>query len=322
MKSDTKKRIVPIVLLIVYILLATLGVYQFIGFLLSTLLSIPLAIYIIKSKESAYFHITYNIIAVIGVGLMSRSIDGTLIYLISVTTLAYIFLFLYKEQFPLPNIIVYGTLLISVMMFIYMGAMKVLGVNYEAQFISILEEMKHIFLPILKENFSAAGINDIETQNQLIQSFIAVIDMMKQIYPAFMVLSTLSLITVSTLILNVVLRIKNKFIPSARQLLEFRVSKIVIAILFVAMLIVGFESNVNSTLMIVAVNLVVILNMLLSLVGGLALLGIVRKSTMHTGLKVICYIVVVVIFTTWPTILMLFGSLDTLFNYRKVNIIV
>lgn len=322
MKQDTKKTIVLISLIALYILVGVLGIYEMLGLLLFPILSIPLAVYVIRNEQKLGIHFLYNIIIMIGIYLGSQSIQSILVYLVGICVPTYTLLFLYKKRLPLPNIIMYTGLIITAGMFIYFMLMKQLGVDYEVQFILMLDEIKAISIENLNEIFKASGLTGTASPEELQQLFVSMVDTIKLMYPALVLLEVFFLTIIQVLLVNSILRIKNKTLPSIKQFLEFKISKVAIVILFIAMMGINMSTSLNNGWITLCFNVMVVLTMLLNVIGVLAIVALIRKTAINKMFKILGYVMVVFLFITSPTILMLLGCLDTIFNYRKVKIIV
>lgn len=322
MKKESKKNIALYSLVILYIVLAASGLYGYLGIIIFPILSIPLAAYMLTYKQPVSVHFLYNLVIVIVSYIFTRHLESALIYIIGVCIPAYSVVFLYKKKLPLPNIIMNETVIVSSTLLVYILIMKEMGINFEQQFIVELENTKELFLQILGQSFVLNGITDLNVQSQMNVAVISLMDYMKQIFPAFVVFGAWFLTTIQVLIFNALLRRKDKSYPSAKQLLYFKMSRFILLIFVAAMLMVGMSSSQHSGIAILGINLFVIINMTLSLMGALSLAALMQKTMLNGVIKVICYILIFIMFWAAPTLLILFGGLDTLFNYRKVTIIV
>ena len=89
-----------------------------------------------------------------------------------------------------------------------------------------------------------------------------------------------------------------------------------------SMLLSDLNIEVLDSIMILDMNLMYFLMSLLQIVGTLALIALLRKTSANSMAKGIGYIAIVFLFIFFPYITMFFGCLDAIFNYRKVKIVV
>ena len=107
-----------------------------------------------------------------------------------------------------------------------------------------------------------------------------------------------------------------------KQLIQFRLSKAAVAIFVLAMLLISVVSSEQNALIVLGMNLINVFVWLFRLAGGLGFIGLIYQSKVSNGLKILGYIGIGLAFIIFPYILMIFGCLDTFFNYRKIDIVV
>lgn len=329
MKDDQKKIIVLLGFIIGYILLGVLGVYEVGGILIFPLISLPLALYLIRNKEEIKKQFIYHGIIAIGIYAITGSIYNLLVYIVGICIPAYAISYFYKKRIPIPNVIMNVTLIMSIAFFAYFSFMKAVGIDYEAQFIALLDQLKEVPLANINEYITASNLGstmsaaDLELLQINFKTFInTMIDTLKNFYPSFVLLQVLIFTSISVILLNILLRKKDKHVPSLRQLLNFRISKFGVLLLFISMIGVDMSMSMGSASTIISLNLMFFLSTLLQIVGALALFAIIQRAPFGKGIKIIGYILVVILFSASPYLLMFFGCFDAIFNYRKVTIIV
>ena len=323
MKQDTKRTFILCTLLILYIILAILGVYNVGSASILPILSVPYALHIAKNNYSIGIHALYNVTAGVAIFSITGGVESVIIYIIGIGIPAYAASCFYKKKLSLPSIIIYTAIINASAMLLYQVLMKVLGVNYELQYILYTEKIKTVFIPILMEQ--VANINGMVDKNfelQLTETLINNFELIKQLFSSLLIINAFVCTTIQVLIMHGVLRIKDKSLPKFGELLEFRVSKVVILFLVVAMTLVGTASNASSGTVILGVNVLVVTYMLFMILGLLSMIGLIRKSSVNKGMKVMSSIFLVIIIMFAPTLLILNGFLDTLFNFRKVTLVV
>lgn len=323
MKQDTKKTLTLCMLLVFYIILAIPGMYNIGVTIILPLLAIPLMLYMIKNTLSRNTHILYHVATLLAIYALTTSIESCLIYITGIVVPVYAVSYFYKKKYPLPNTIMYAGIVNGIALLIYQGIMKSLGVNYELEYILLIEELKKALLPIITSQITLASkVVDKGLEVQLVRMFIDNLDLVKQLFASMLIIHAFICTIVQVLIVNLILRRKNKEMPAFGQLLDFRVSKVLLVILAGAILLVAMTTDSISGTMILGINVVVIMYMLFMLLGFLSVIGIIKKSSINKGLKIISSIFLGVLIIVSPTLLILFGFLDTVFNFRKVTIVV
>ena len=310
-------------LLVFYIILAIPGMYNIGVTIILPLLAIPLMLYMIKNTLSCNTHILYHVATLLAIYALTTSIESCLIYITGIVVPVYAVSYFYKKKYPLPNTIMYAGIVNGIALLIYQGIMKSLGVNYELEYILLIEELKKALLPIITSQITLASkVVDKGLEVQLVRMFIDNLDLIKQLFASMLIIHAFICTIVQVLIVNLILRRKNKEMPAFGQLLDFRVSKVLLVILAGAILLVAMTTDSISGTMILGINVVVIMYMLFMLLGFLSVIGIIKKSSINKGLKIISSIFLGVLIIVSPTLLILFGFLDTVFNFRKVTIVV
>ncbi len=327
MDTNVKGLVSRVCLMTLYISLSVLGLYYAIGLVLFPIIAIPCIIYFINNKIDRKQHLLFQMIVSIGIYLITGNFICILIYLVSVCIPTYIILYFYKEKFPLPNIIMYSTICLAIVVLVFFMVMKALGIDFEAEYIYILNDIKEVstaniekILTIQNPHLTSSNIAELSIEmKQLIKS---VISAMQSLYSALIILQLLLAVGISVIIGNVFLRRKNKGLPSLRELINFKLSKVSLLILFISMMGLVSLSNENSSWAIVSLNIVFFLMTLFQIIGTLALIGLLAKSGISKGIKVTGYITVILLASISPDLVIVFGCVDTLFNYRKAKIVV
>ena len=306
MEQDKKNVIKLIAVMIIYILLSALGVFNAVGSVLFPILALPFAYYCVRNKMTVLFHIGFHVIISMVIYGITQNIVCILIYFVSVVIPAYIILVLYQQKMALPNRIMYGGLGLAGVIFVFFTVIKYLGMDFEAQFGAALDEMNHELVTTLESvtklastaGQSVASVAELEHSIALMKETLSMsVDTFKAFYAAIIVTQIVICFAVMLIIVNALLRRKMSDIPG-----------------------IGGESS--GTMLILALNLMSFLANLLEVAGVFGLIALLKRTSINQGLKVLGYIGIALIFIISPYILMFFGCLDAIFNYRKVSIVV
>lgn len=322
MKSSSKSIMAFVSLMLIYILLARVGVYSAVGIVLFPILSIPLAVCLIKNKLPIGLDFLFSIAIIIGIYLLTSSIQSASIYIISVCIPAYAVNVFYKRQVPLPNTIMYVSIIMAALIFIYMGVMKQIGVDYELQFIVLMDEVKALYFETLGTISSLAVAPSVLETSIMKELITLVIDTIKQVYPALILTGGMLLTIIQVILLNVLINKKDTRIRSLKELFHFRLSKITVFIFFIAIMMLTFSADASALVRILSLNIFFFLEFLMKVMGIISVIVLLKRAHINTIFKILGYMTLAVLIITPTSILMMVGCFDTLFNYRKAEIIV
>ncbi|MBQ1274644.1 MAG: DUF2232 domain-containing protein [Cellulosilyticum sp.] len=327
--EDDKKNVIKFIgIMIIYILLSALGIFGQVGMALMPIVSIPFALYCMKNKMTLQFHIIFHIVVSASIYLMMQNVLGILIYIVSVVAPAYMILYLYKQRLTLPNMIMYGGLLLSGIAFVYFAVMKGIGFDFEAQFGAVLDTITKEFSMTLENVISmgnTTGVNISELQATAAQTkeLVAIsMETLKAFYPAIVVSQIIICFGISIMIFNTLARRKVKGLPSTGQILEYRLSKVAVVLLMIAMVLTDTSNSSSNEILLLALNLMSFLTNFFEITGALSLIALLRNTAVGRGIKLLGYVGIVLLFILSPYLLMFYGCLDAIFNYRKVSIVV
>lgn len=322
MKRSLKSVIALVSLMLVYILLASLDVYTTMGLIVFPVLSIPLAICLIKDKLTSGVDFIFNIAIIMGIYLMTYSVQSVVVYLISVCVPAYAAAFFYKKKVPLPNIIMYVSVSMTLAVFIYFAGMKAVGIDYEKGFILLIDQVKTVYFQLLISMEQSVSTQEILQQSMMKEVITLITDTIKQVYPALILIMAMAFTTIQIIFLNSLLAQRGTKMSSLKPLFNFKLSKIAVLVLFIAMMVALLSEDTNSIWVVVALNVLFVLQNLMQVMGIISISVLLKRAAIHKGLKVLGYIVLFMLLVTPTSVLMMLGCFDTIFNYRKATIIV
>ena len=322
MKRSSKDVAIVLSLMIIYILLTQLGVYQGIGILLFPILSMPFVICLIKNYFTRGLDFLFNIVVMIGIYLLSNNIQSVYIYSVSVCVPGYIGAYFYKKEVPLPNMIMYLSIGVASSVFLYLQAMKYLGIDYVAQFILGVDETKMIYFSLLETIVWSTSSQNILEQSIMKEFITLVTDTIKKVYPALILSMAVIFSSFQLILLNIIIKHKGTKLSILKQIFNFKLSKVAVLILFIAMIVPLLGQDINDTLSIASLNVLFFLQNLMQIMGVISIVVLLKRASVHNLFKALGYIMLVILLITPTNILMMFGCFDTLFNYRKAQIIV
>ena len=167
------------------------------------------------------------------------------------------------------------------------------------------------------------NVSEIQTViNQMIETVKASMEMLKTFYPAIIVSQIIISFAVTVMFFNTLARRKVQGLPKTGQILEYRLSKIAVVLLLLTMLASDLSGSSSSVMLVLAFNLMSFLANLFEITGVLSLIALLKRTSINGGIKVLGYIGIILLFIISPYLLMFYGCLDAIFNYRKVSIVV
>lgn len=324
MEQDKKNVMKLIGIMVIYILLSALGTFSQIEIVLLPIVAVPFALYCMRNKVTLQLQVIFHVAVSVVVYLMTHSLIGVLIYAVSVVIPAYIILVLYKRELPLPNIIMNGGLILATVVFCFFTLVKQLGFDYEAQYCTSLDLLASEFKSMLETvDQLGVGVNASMqiTPAEMSQSIDTIILVLKKFYGTIIVSQVMMVFAISVFLINIIARRKNKTLPSTKQILEYRISKVAVLLLVICMVVTDINST-SDTLTLLALNIIAFLASLLQIAGILSLIALLKCYAKKTGIRILGYIGVAALFMIWPDALLFYGCLDAIFNYRKVEIVV
>ena len=315
-------------IMIIYILPSALGIFSQEVTVLFPIFSLPFALYCMRNKLTIAMHSIFHVSISIVIYLLMENLYSVLIYGVGVVIPTYVILFLYKKQLPLPNMMMYTGLSLAAVVFVYFMIMKLVGIDFEIQFSSALDEVNRTFISTMDQTLQMnviEGVNSSELQQAAIQMKAVVasgIETLKALYAAIIVFHMVIASSITVMLLNVIARRKNNNLPSLREILEFRLSKVAVLLLMACMLFSDFNTSMEGAVLVLELNVMWFLMSLLQVAGTLGLIGLVSRTSAKRPVKVFGYTAIIILFIISPYIVMFFGCLDALFNYRRVKIVV
>jgi len=309
-------------IMILYVLLARLGIYTTLGILLFPILSMPLAVSLIQDKFTAGTDFLFNSAVIIGIYLMTSSIQSVLVYTVMIAIPAYTVVLLHRRKLSVPHVVMYSAIIIISAIWLYLGFMKYLGTDYQKQFILIVNEIKQIYFENLEALESSLPKQSSGQISMMKEAVIMAMDTIKLTYPAILLMTSIVLTTIQILFLGLVLKMKKANPFDFSDFFHFRLSKMAVLVLFFAMMATLTYSDINNVYVILSFNIIVFFENLFQIIGVIAVILLLKKLAINKALKIVSYILIAILFVIYPSMLMMFGCLDTIFDYRKAEIIV
>lgn len=324
MNQDIKQYINVLIIITIYISLGLIGIYSSTLIFLVPLLMVPMAIYLMGTKKNYNRDLLMHAMIAGILYFVTRRLDEVLLYMISVAIPAHILVSCYRRKLSTPHIAIYTGIGTVGIFYLYIIGMKYLQVDYLQAYNTVLDTFKVEYIKMIEEITQMSNIpDDTLAKIQLVKEQLPdVIDFFRYTYPAMLLEAGVLIGLLSTIIITLIGRIKKWRMTPLTELVHFKFSKWMAALLVIAGIIIQVSSNEQEAMLALGINLFYFVSYLLQLIGIVAVIMLIKKSSWSSGLKMLSILLSVMMFLTTPFIIMIIGLGDTLFNFRKVDIIV
>lgn len=319
--SDNIKDFIKIGLLVfIYVTLGIIGVYSTSVILLLPLLAVPMSIFLMSNQLNINKGIKINILIGITIFLISGNLIEVIFYALNVTAPAYVVAKLYKEKVAIPQLILYTATAIAGILCVTIIILQYFGVDYIHYYNELLQTYQAMQLQIF-DTVSQYGLNanQVGLLKELIQTQI---DVLKIVYPAIFFILILWGVVIQVALITLVGKLKKWTLPSLKQLLNFKLSRVTALLFIFSFLLMqgaGIRETMGSTL---GWNLFFLISSLYQFIGIISIIMLLKKARFNRIVKVLASLMVLILMYSSPSMLMIFGLLDTMFNYRKVKNVV
>lgn len=326
MNHQIKQSFKLILMIGIYVLLGIVGVYSLTLIFLAPLLMIPMTIFLMGNKKDYKRDLLIHLIIAVLLYVFTDRIQEVLLYMVSVAVPAHIFVTCYRKRLTLPQIAIYTGVGMIAFFYVYIIAMKYIQIDYIQMYNNLLDEVKLQYQTIFNELITVQdqlGSSDMSKQlvnfkRQLISS----VDVLKYLYPAIFLQVGVVLGVISTLIITFIGKLKKWRMLPLNQFLNFKFSKWMSGLFLISAFIAVYMSNGSNEIRALAINLYFFIMYVLQIMGLIASIMCIRRSKLALGARRLGIVLCVLVYFTVPFIMMIVGLADTLFNFRKVDIIV
>ncbi len=322
MQSKQKEIIWINIVIAFYILTGFLGIYDISQMIKWPIFAIPMSLLLIRTGQKEIVGLVGVMLSVLVSFLSSGKFNPVVIstFLLFILAPAFIFGTLYIEKTNIPRIIIATTITVFLNGIIFLTFNKLLGVDYLELYFLGLDTLQDIWNDSLTDPQMQQLLPEVENVHEIYARFIGkMILQAKRTYPA--TLFTLSLITstIHLLVIQLITRIRRWERPAMKEILNVGLSPVAAWVL-VGLWIVGMQvGSVDNTITFVTESMLVVLFTMFKIIGLISLIVMAMKL----GAKKITQILLIVISLFWltfnPTLLVIIGCLDSMFNFRKVK---
>lgn len=324
MNQDIKQYIKVLMIITIYISLGLIGIYSSTLIFLVPLLMAPMSIYLMGSRKNYKRDLLMHVMIAGILYFVTRRLDEALLYIISVAVPSHILVSCYRQKLSIPHIAIYTGIGTVGIFYLYIVGMKYFQMDYVQAYNVILDTFEVEYIKLLEKVTQMSNIPDQTlAQIKVIKEQLPnVIDFLKYTYPAMLLEAGVLIGLISTIIITLIGKIKKWRMPSLAQLVHFKFSRWMAALLVIAGLIIQVSSHEQEAILALGINLYYFVSYLLQLMGIVTLIMLIRRSNWTSGLKMMSILLSIMVFLSTPFIIMIIGLGDTLFNFRKVDITV
>ncbi len=318
MDNQTKDNVQLFVMISSYILLATLGIYTPIVFVIFPILNLPMLCYLTKTNHKTYHHLIAQGIITGAIFMITGSFEQALLYLIFIAGSSYLMTYFYKKDFSLPHTFIYTGVILVGLFFLYTVGMKYVGIDYIGEYMQTLDWYEQTLIQQVNElaqlNSSISNHIELFTTSVKVQ-----MEMMRLLYPAMFLTMGIGFAFINMFFFSRINKIRKVPNRSLREIGHFRFSPRMVILLIAGLSMFMVDRDL---VFILASNLVLLSTALFQFTGFVTLIVFIKRSRATKAIKVLVGIVTVFAFYLFPIPVMLVGIIDTLLNLKKSEIVV
>jgi hypothetical protein len=318
MKSSKISYAVLTSIYLVYILLGMSGFYK-LGFIFFfPILALPLTIWNLGNKQDYkrdfFFHISIGLF----IFLTTMQIDDMMLYVMNVTIPTLIITYSYRKKIDLPHTIAYTAVGMIIGSFLFVGLRQ----NYLVAYFNAIEFYQTVQLEAVQALISQGQTIFSKDQLQAMpEAIILVTTLLQYIYPAMFMIGVFVLTTLLILLVAGIGVLKKWRLPKLKELTQFKLSRFSVILYIMGWIFMQMSSTVDIWQML-GLNIFFFMQSIFQFVGIITLLTMVKNLNIGMLWKVLLILCGIILLLTSPTIIMMIGVFDTLFDYRKVPIVV
>ncbi len=305
---------------LLYIILGVVGVYAQSLIFLFPVLATPLTLYLLRHEMASKLHIGIQVGIILAILVTTGEITQVLLYSIAVVLPSYLFVACYKRNSSLPHTMFYIGLTVVGIFYVYIIAMKAVGIDYIQYYFAALDQYASMYLLMVEEVAQGMTQEEIREVIPMFKQLInAQITVLKTIYPGLLLVVGVGLAGLHIIIVGLIGRMRKWKMPSLKQFGQFTFQKKLLLLLLLSILMVqGAETNEVMQLM--GMNLYFFISALLEGLGCVTLLVLVSRRQTTAFLKGLLIVSIGGLVMTMPLVLGIVGMMDILFDFRKNKI--
>lgn len=322
MNSQRKESLWLFTMIGFYIITGFLGSYDVSMAFFWPLFAIPMSLFLIKTGKK-------EVTALIGVLLsviISFISTGTFhpivvaVFLLFIMTPSFIFGILYNKQVIIPQIIITTTIVYFASLIIFLTFSKLLNIDYLDSYFAILDATQDIWNEYLSDvevqKLLPQGENVLEMYMQVMASAIR---SAKRTYPATLFTMSLVTTTIHLLLIQLIATIRSWDRPKMKEIFNIGLSPAAAWVLIILWIVIAQMGRVDTIWTFAAESMLSVLFILFQIIGLITMIVLIMKMGATKIIRVMLSIIGILWLILNPTLLVIVGCMDSIFNFRKVK---
>ena len=322
MNSRQKEYLWLFVMMMFYILTGSWGVYS-IGLVFTwPLFAIPMSLFLIKTKQKELTALV-GVILSVAISFISTSMFSPLVvaaFLLFIVMPAIVFSILYQKKVMIPQIIIVTTMVYFSGLIVFLTVAKLLGVDYSEVYFDSLDIMQDIWnrslADVQAQELLPPGEDVLEISMKYIASAILVA---KRTYPASLFIISLVTSTIHLLIVQLIARIRSWSRPAMKEILNVGLSPAAAWILVILWFATAQMGNTDTIWTFATESMLRVLFVLFQVIGIISVIVMIQKLKTTGMVRVMLSVIGMLWLIFNPALLIIFGCMDSIFNFRKVK---
>ena len=307
-----------------YVLTGYFGVYDISQMILWPILAMPMSLLLVKTGEK-------EVVALVGVMLsiiISVISTGGLhpivisVFLLFILAPSFVFALLYRKKENIPKIIILTTLVVFLNGIIFLIFTKLLGIDYLDIYFSGLDGIQMIWNEYLADVEVQKLLPEGEDIEMYARAMTRTILQAKRTYPATLFTIGLVTSTMHLLITQLIARIGSWERPAMSEILRVGLSPAAAWVLLGLWIVTIQMGNTDNTMVFATESMLSVLFTLFQIMGLISMIVMIKRI----GTRKIYRILLTAISIFWllfnPTLLVMIGCMDSIFNFRKVKTLI
>lgn len=325
MKAKHKEIIWVNLVIAFYIVTAYSGIYDITTMMLWPILAVPMSLLLIKTGKKELVALVGVMLAIIvsfiGTGRLNPIVIS--VFLLFVLAPAFVSGTLYHKKASIPRIIIGTTIMIFLSGIIFLSLGKILGIEYLEMYFTSLDA----FQDAANNELGYEMMKDLLPEGENIREFyeqamgMAILQA-KRTYPAMLFTVSLITSTMHWLLIQFIAYVRSWKRPLMKDILNVGLSPVAAWVLVSLWLVAANLGNVDTVWTFTIESMLVVLFIMFQIIGMISLIVMIGKI----GTKKIFRILLTAISIFWfifnPTLLIMVGCLDSMFNFRKVKTLI
>ncbi|NLI90063.1 MAG: DUF2232 domain-containing protein [Epulopiscium sp.] len=308
-----------------YILTGYIGVYNISQMMLWPIFAVPMSLVLIKTRRKELIGTMGIILSIIISFINTGTLDPMIIsaFLLFILIPSLIFGTLYCEEKNIPKIIIVTTVVIFLNGIIYLIISRFLGTNYLEAYYNGLDKMQNIWNKQLSDMKAQNILPDMENAEKIYaQTMAKFIRQAKRTYPAMLFIKSLITSTIHLFLIQLIAKIRSWQRPEVKEIYNVKLSSVSAWVFMGLWLLISKKGDIDSASVFAAESMLSILFALFQIIGFICLVALIKKLTIKKVFRVLLIVISVFWLIFNPILLAVFGFLDSLFNFRKVDTLI